>query len=192
MKKTFLPAICILLCTLFIAIIPTEAEAAIYEDTVRLHILAESDQSDDQNIKIIIRDKLLEKYSSLLNTAKSSNEAREKLEEALPMIEEDCNAWISDTGADYIAKVSLCEEWYNTREYESFTLPAGNYTSLKIILGKGMGQNWWCVMYPPLCLDAAICDVDFSKEEYFLISQTGYNVKFKLLEVTSAVFEKRK
>ncbi len=194
MKRTILPAICILLCTLFIAIIPTEAEAAIYKDTVRLHILAPSDSAEDQELKIYIRDKVLEKYSGLLSEASSTEDAKARLYASLESIKSDCKAWILDTGCDYSVEVSLTEEWYNTREYDDFTLPAGNYYSLKIVLGEGEGQNWWCVMYPPLCLDCALSDssTDFSEEEYKLISESGYNVKFKLLEVTSAILKKGK
>ncbi len=195
MKKTLLPALCILLCTLFISVIPTEADAAIYEDTVRLHILAASDSAEDQNLKIYIRDKILEKYSYLIKDAKSSQDAKEELEQVLQNIKKDCEVWLSDAGSSHTVEVTLSDEWYNTREYKNFTLPAGIYSSLKITLEKGEGQNWWCVMYPPLCLEAAIDEGlldSFSDEEYTLISKSGYNVKFKLLEVTSAIFKKRK
>ncbi len=195
MKKTLLPAICILLCTLFISIIPTEADAAIYEDTVRLHILAESDSAEDQRIKIYIRDKVLEKYSSLFKQTKNAEDAKNSLRQSLTYIKSDCEGWLFDEGYNSSVNIELTEEWYNTREYDDFTLPAGIYTSLKITIGKGEGQNWWCVMYPPLCLEASLKDCDtnnYSDEEYKLISSSGYNVKFKLLEVTSAVFKRKK
>lgn len=193
MKKALLPTICILLCTLCIVCVPTEAEAAIYEDTIRLHILAPSDTIEDQTLKLKIRDNVLKKYGALLENTKDMNEAKNALEAKLGDIEYDCNLWIENLGYDYSAEVTLSDEWYNTREYSSFTLPAGVYCSLKITIGSGNGQNWWCVMYPPMCLDASVSNnADYSAEERNLISNDTYRVKFKLLEVTSGILKKRK
>ena len=189
MKKIIFPTICILLSAMLIAVIPTEADAAIYEDTVRLHILAPSDSIEDQTLKLKIRDKVLLKYSSLLSDSKSSDEAKDKIKEAERLIKDDCEEWIANEGYAYPVSVNLTYEWYETREYSDFVLPAGEYASLKIIIGEGEGQNWWCVMYPPLCLDAAISKSEegYTDEEYKLISKSGYRVKFKLLEVVSSI-----
>ncbi|MBE6536495.1 MAG: stage II sporulation protein R [Ruminococcaceae bacterium] len=193
MKKAILPTICILLCTLCIVFIPTEAEAAIYEDTVRLHILAPSDSIEDQTLKLKIRDKILLKYGSALSGSESVRDTEALLNKELSNIENDCNKWIRELDFDYSAKVTLCDEWYNTREYADFTLPAGVYTSLKITIDSGKGQNWWCVMYPPMCLDASLGEeTTYSTEEKKLITGDKYRVKFKLLEVTSELFKKRR
>lgn len=193
MKKALLPTICILLCTLCIVFIPTDAEAAIYDDTVRLHILAPSDSIEDQTLKLKIRDKVLAEYGYLLREKKSSSEATDALFYSIKAIENDCNRWISELGYDYTATVTLGTEWYNTREYGTFVLPAGNYASLKITIGCGKGQNWWCVMYPPMCLDAALKEESgYSEEERNLITNDRYRVKFKLLEATSEIFKRRK
>ena len=189
MKKIIFPTICILLSAMLIAVIPTEADAAIYEDTVRLHILAPSDSIEDQTLKLKIRDKVLLKYSSLLSDSKSSDEAKDKIKNSERLIRDDCEKWIAEEGYAYPVSVNLTYEWYETREYSDFVLPAGEYASLKIIIGEGEGQNWWCVMYPPLCLDAAISKSEekYTDEEYKLISKGGYRVKFKLLEVVSSI-----
>ena len=191
MKKTLTYTLCLLVSVLLIATLPTEADAAIYEDTVRLHILAESDSASDQALKLFIRDRLLEKYSAELSLSGSADEAFSALEKRIDEIESDCNVWIYEFGGDVCASVSVEREWYNTREYGELTLPAGEYASLKIVLGNGKGQNWWCVMYPPLCLDAALSESDdaYTKTEKQLVTKGGYRVKFKLLEVTSAIFE---
>lgn len=189
MKKTIIPAICILLCALCILIIPTEAEASIYDNTVRLHILAPSDSIEDQNLKLQIRDFILEKYGTLIDGVKSSEEAEEKLRGELESIKSDCESLINSLGYDYSVNAELSEEWFCTREYQNFSLPSGRYISLTVTLGSGDGQNWWCVMYPPLCLDASVSDdVGYSDDEWRLISKGGYRVKFKLLEVSSAIF----
>ena len=195
MRKTFTALITLLILTLFIAIVPTEAQGEIYEDTVRLHIIANSDSEADQTLKLKIRDKLLEKYASELKKYKSKTEAEGALEELIGEIESDVKEWIHDEGYEYSAKVTLSEEWYETREYGDFSLPCGYYTSLRVLLGDAGGQNWWCVMYPPMCLDIALADTDaddavlnYTDEEIHLIKSKKYNVKFKALEIFSSLF----
>ena len=183
--------------TLAIAILPTEKDAAIYSDTLRLHILASSDSESDQSVKYEIRDRILEKYSDKLGEAKSPDEAKESIGALTKSIKKDVDVWLAEYGCEYECDVSLGVEWYDTRRYEGFTLPKGYYTSLRVMLGAAQGQNWWCVMYPPLCLDIATedapCDdavVGYTEEEYALITDEGYLVKFKILEVFSDAFSK--
>lgn len=200
MKKTtsFLMTVMILFAaTLAVAILPTEQDAAIYEDTLRLHILANSDNADDQDLKYGIRDKLLAKYGKQLGSSNNPEDAKYNINALIPEIERDVDRWIEDAGYDYKSEVTLGVEWYDTREYDGFTLPKGYYTSLQIMLGEADGKNWWCVMYPPLCLDIATEDapqddavLGYTKEEYSLITDKGYNVKFKLLELFSEAFSK--
>lgn len=191
MKNAILPTICILLCTLCMIFVPTEAEASIYNDTVRLHILAPSDTVEDQNLKLEVRDMILKKYGDLFSKSKSAAEAAEAIRRELPSIKADCERLILDTGYDYSVKAELSDEWFNTRDYTDFSLPGGTYTSLTVTLGEGEGQNWWCVMYPPLCLDASLgkTPASYSESEINLITGGGYRIKFKLLEVTAAVFD---
>ncbi len=197
MKNLLSGIFAIILATFLLAAIPTEAEAEIYDDTLRLHILANSDSESDQKLKLKIRDKILLKYCEELKSYEFQD-ALEKVEILLPDIEEDVNIWLSELGSPYTARATLKEEWYDTREYESFTLPKGNYTSLRIIIGNGDGKNWWCVMYPPLCMNLAtenapIDDgiIDYSKEEIAIIKGGEYNIKFKLLETFTSIFLKK-
>lgn len=193
-QKKFLPALLsLLLGAVLLAVLPTEAEAKIYDDTLRLHILAASDSDEDQAIKLKIRDKILEKYGALLSGAKTLAEAEAIAEKSLPAIEADCNLWLSELGCGQSAVATLSVEWYDTREYENFTLPKGYYASLRILLGEGEGHNWWCVMYPPLCLDMATDapkDDGYTAEEKQLIGGR-YKVKFKILEIFSDLFAQR-
>ncbi len=200
MKKTIDLIISVTLMVaiaLMIAILPTEEDAAIYEDTVRLHILANSNSDADQSLKYEIRDLLLQKYGRYLGDTKSPEDAKERITALESEIQGDVELWISERGYDYGCEVKLCEEWYDTREYEDFTLPKGIYTSLKVMIGDAEGKNWWCVMYPPMCLDIATEDapsddavIGYTEEEYALITDSGYNVKFKILEVFSEAFSK--
>ncbi len=194
-KSIFFPIIALIFAALLSAIMPTEAEGALYKDTIRLHILAPSDSIEDQNLKLKVRDALLKEYSQALSEGESKEEAEARLRERLPEIKDFCKRIVTNCGYSYSVDIELSEEWYDTREYDSFTLPRGTYTSLKIIIGEGEGKNWWCVMYPPLCLELATegAPADdgvgkYTDEEISLVKRRGYNVKFKLLELFSSAF----
>ena len=186
MKKILTPTVLILLCTIFIAAMPTEAEGAIYEDTVRLHILANSDSAEDQAVKLVLRDEILKKYGKQLSVFESVEKAEFELSEMLPEIKVFSDGVLKELGYGAECEVTLSEEWYDTRSYDGFILPAGYYTSLRIIIGEGEGHNWWCVMFPPLCLDVACAESKYTPEEEILITKK-YNVKFKMLELISEI-----
>ena len=186
MRKIIMPTVMILIATLLIAVFPTEAEGAIYEDTVRLHILANSDRQEDQSLKLMLRDKILSKYGKELSLFESVEDAENELSQKLDEIREFSDKTLSELGYNFKTEVSLEREWYDTRDYEDFTLPCGYYTSLKIVIGEGEGQNWWCVMFPPLCLDASTASPKYTAEEEILISKK-YKVKFKILELVSEI-----
>lgn len=188
-KKTILPIIALLLSSLMLMIIPTEAEAAIYQDTVRLHIRAASDSEEDQSVKLAVRDMLIDRYGGIFCEADGISGAKETILKNLNAIERDIELLLNDLGYSYGATLELCTEWFDRRTYESFTLPEGYYKALIVRLGEGEGRNWWCVMYPPLCLDIATGKSGYSEGERALISQSGYKVKFKILEGVSRLFK---
>ncbi len=180
----------LLLITLVIAVIPTEMDGAIYGDTLRLHILANSNSKEDQQLKLVIRDKLLEKYGRELSSARDIEDAEAMISTLGERVCRDVDGWIKDEGFNYSSNIVIGTEWYDTREYEDFTLPSGYYTSLRVMLGDAEGKNWWCVMYPPLCLDIATESQKdkipgYTKAESTLISEGKYSVKFKILELIS-------
>ena len=193
-KNILLPSLAILAATLLLAVMPTEADAAIYTDTIRLHVLANSDSEEDQKTKLAVRDDLLLTYAEVLGASRSMEEAEETVRSLLPAMREHVNGFLAARGADYGAEITFSVEWYDTRVYESFTLPSGYYPSLRVLLGRADGKNWWCVMFPPLCLDMATEDAPaddglgaYSESERRLISG-DYQVRFKLLEVISGAF----
>lgn len=195
MKKLLCWCVTVLCVTLIISALPTEAEGAIYEDTVRLHILANSDSDEDQALKIRLRDEILLEFSEELSAFESVEKAKKSLLETLPEIEAFSKDKIKELGYSYPVSVTLTEEWYDTREYENFTLPRGYYTSLRVIIGEGEGKNWWCVMFPPLCLDMATEKAPkddgvkkYTDSEFQLVTNGGYNAKFKILELLSGIF----
>lgn len=197
MKKLRRLTLYLLIVTLLLAYLPTDAEAKIYEDTLRLHILANSDSEKDQELKLLLRDEILLSYGDILKKCGTKSEAEDTLEEILPEIEEKAESFIASLGFSYDVRVTVSVEWYETRDYDDFSLPCGYYTSLRIIIGEGGGRNWWCVMYPPLCTELATEDapsddglVDYSNEEILLIKGGKYRIKFKILEDLSRTFAK--
>lgn len=195
MKKLLFPLTSILLSVMLFCLMPTEAEAKIYEDTTRLHILANSDDARDQEIKLAVRDALLLTYGEELSECADADRDAffgNRLDE----IRDFVNAELASLGAPYSCEVSYGKEWYDTRVYDQFTLPKGVYTSLQIKLGCAEGRNWWCVMYPPLCLDLATdaprddALLGYNTQEQSLIQNGRYQVKFKALELLSSVFKK--
>ncbi len=186
MKKLLLPTVAILIATLFISVIPTEAEGAIYDDTIRLHILANSNSEKDQELKLRLRDEILGEFGEELGIYEKIGDAEADLLGKLGEIKAFSDSRLESWGYDYKTEVTLGEEWYDTRDYGDFSLPKGYYTSLQIIIGEGEGKNWWCVMFPPLCLDASTSKKKYTDAEDVLISKK-YSVKFKLLELISEI-----
>ncbi len=175
--------------------------AGVREDVVRLHILANSNSEEDQQIKIKVRDALLKANSDILSEKVNADNAhiyfKENKEELLSVVLKT----LRENGYYYNAQISLQKENYETREYGNLIFPAGEYLSLKVVLGRGEGRNWWCVMFPPLCVPAAD-DVktdsektaDYLSPEGVKIINGGekYVVKFKLLELYEEFMKKIK
>lgn len=164
----------------------------IRNDVVRLHIIANSDSEADQQVKLAVRDALLASGKEIFSgTAKKEN-AESLLNIGKDELTETANKVLHENGFDYEAEIYLAEEYFTTRSYENFTLPAGEYTALKVILGNGEGHNWWCVMFPPLCLPAATekADIDavFTEEEVSLIkTKPEYEIRFKIVEIFESI-----
>ena len=150
---------------------------------VRLHVIAVSDAEYEQQLKLRVRDAVLGYLEPRLRGAESSAEAERIMAEELQAIAEAA-ASVSEGRQ---VTVSLGRETYPIRYYGGFTLPAGEYRSLRVILGEGQGQNWWCIAFPPLCLDAAqreqVKSV-MSEDDYALISGAeGYELRFRIVEL---------
>ena len=161
------------------------------QNVLRLHIIANSDSEADQELKLKIRDAILSETGSLFANSQSLEEANLKTEQHLKNFEEIANRVINESGFGYDATVSLGECFFETRHYENFTLPAGNYRSLIINLGESKGKNWWCVIYPTVCLPAAsgdLRDTVNNKSAHIAEHSERYIIRFKIVEI----FEKIK
>lgn len=145
----------VLACCLFCSFMPNAADHVIYDNTIRLHVLANSDSEHDQSVKLAVRDAVLSEMETLLACAENPDDAVTVLSENLDRIRELCNETLVSLGENLTATVILSEEKYPTRNYEAMSLPAGVYKSLRIKIGAAEGQNWWCVLYPALCTNVA-------------------------------------
>ena len=196
MPKRFYVAIVILLIAMMaLSFLPVHGERDIYDTVVRLHVLANSDTEEDQALKLKVRDGVLEAAAPLVEGCTTQAEAVEALTAHLPELEAAALAVMESEGYSYPVTVLLGEEDYPTRTYESCAFPAGTYVSLRVLIGEGEGQNWWCCLFPPLCLSAATAKEDnedaflqvgLTKEQYGIITETEntqYKVRFKILEV---------
>ncbi|MGO1369840.1 MAG: stage II sporulation protein R [Senegalia sp. (in: firmicutes)] len=118
------------------------------EKLIRLHVIANSDTKEDQDIKLEIRDKIIEEMTPKFEKSESIAETEMILKSNMKLINDIANRELHKKGKDYKAQVFFGEYDFPTKSYGKFTLPAGNYKALKIVLGEGVGENWWCVMFP--------------------------------------------
>ncbi len=167
----------------------------IRSNAVRLHILANSDSEADQAVKLLVRDALLECGSELFDGSTDTFLVEKRLENEKENLITIAEKVLRENGFDYGADIVLVNEYFSTREYEGFTMPAGRYLALRVILGNGEGHNWWCVMFPPLCLPAASEDVEL--EVYFgangaaiVQSKPKYEIRFKIVDIIESLKEK--
>lgn len=181
----------LLAITFMVSVFPTEEDYKVYEDTLRLHILANSDSRVDQDLKIGVRDLILEKLGGELEGEEAIESALEITEEILTEIKDMTDEFLNESGVDYSAVVTLAKEWYETRDYKDFTLPRGYYSSLVISLGDGEGQNWWCVLFPPMCTDLASENGGDEDGEVYQIGKDKYSIKFKTMEIIADLFKKK-
>ncbi len=179
----------------YTAITIAEAEE-IYASVVRLHILADSDEPAEQSLKLKVRDAVLARYGDQMAVIDSVRGAEETMLQELPGIKALAEETLRANGSDHAVSVSFLSEYYPTRVYDGFSLPAGRYRSLKIEIGSGEGQNWFCMVYPPLCTasseaDEALVSAGFSESEVRFLTEgeEGYTLKFKIVEAVSECME---
>lgn len=166
------------------------AQAQLADRVVRLHVLANSDGEEDQALKLLVRDRVLARATELLTQAGDRAEAESLLRTALPELEALAVRELRANGCDYPVRAELTDTEFPTRDYDGFTLPAGEYLALRVVIGEGAGRNWWCVVFPPLCtaasadVPAAALAAGLTEEQVRLITEEdrGYVLKFKAVE----------
>jgi len=159
----------------------------ISDDVFRLHILANSDNEEDQQLKLKVRDAVLKKGQNVFTDCSSLEEIIASCESNIDLFEETATECIKENGYNYSVNAYVDKEYFNTREYEEITLPSGIYNALKIEIGEAKGHNWWCVMFPAICL-SAVSDSEMNnildEEEIELInSDNKFEIRFKIVEI---------
>lgn len=202
-KKILIASVIVLTVTFIASLLPIHGEAAIYDTVVRLHVVANSDTDSDQELKLKVRDAVINVTTPAIEGCKTQTEAIDAIESIIPEIEKAARDTVTENGYSYPVSVELGKEHYPTKTYESCAFPSGEYVSLRVLLGNSEGQNWWCCLFPPLCLSSATPDVKDSNEDAFisvgltndqykLITETNnpkYKVRFKILETISSWFK---
>ena len=168
-------------------------QSALADKVIRLHVIANSDSETDQALKLQVRDRILAEAGDLVPPGATLEEAEAAITARLGEMAAAGAAVVGEEGYTYPVTASLEQDvWFPTKEYTDFALPAGNYTALRVVIGEGGGRNWWCVVFPPLCLGSVTetttetaLNGGFSGDEVSLITgeSEGYVVKFKAIEL---------
>lgn len=170
---------------------------SIREKMLRMHVVANSDSEEDQQLKLKVRDAVLSAGKEIFDGSITSSEAQEKITPHIDYLENVALETIKNEGFDYGVEITVENEYFNTRTYDNIvTLPAGYYNAIKVIIGEGKGQNWWCVMFPPMCLPTAVAECEISdvltEDETEIVTETEkYKFKFKIVEFFEEIFNNK-
>ena len=195
MKTIVMYSITQMLALTVLLALPTNGEEQIYEDVLRLHVLANSDSEEDQAVKLAVRDAVLNVTAPLLQNCQTREEAVFLLEKNRELLTQTAQTVLHEQGFDDDVHIEMGLEEYPTRTYDSLCFPAGEYVSMRVEIGEADGQNWWCCLFPPLCLDTATVgkqtaedaciSVGFTPTQYKIITESDkpvYRARFKILE----------
>lgn len=154
---------------------------------LRLHVLANSDSDEDQALKLKIRDRILEEGKELFSSTDNLEEAEQVAAQNLERLQTAAQEEVYRQGYDYPVQIELAEMYFTTREYDTVTLPAGTYNALRVTIGNGQGKNWWCVLFPPMCVAASTEEVQLdtvlTEEQLDIVEESQqYEVQFKVVE----------
>lgn len=202
MKKTIIRIeasilIAIIICCALNITAFSEQCDSIRNKMLRMHVIANSDSEADQALKLKVRDAVLAEGKEIFDGSVTADEAEEKILPHTEQLRQSALAVIQNEGYNYDVQITVQKEYFATRTYDnSVTLPAGYYTAVKVIIGEGAGQNWWCVMFPPMCLPAAdaeceISDVLTEEETNIVKNVDKYEFKFKIVEIFESLLKNK-
>ena len=191
MKKLIAGLAALLIIAALVPLLPTAEDAEIYNKTVRLHVIANSDSAEDQALKLKVRDAILTQIAPLLEGTDNKEDAESILKDNIDFIQQTAQQTVYDEGFDNSVHIDFDREYYPRREYEAVTLPAGHYLSMQVKIGENKGKNWWCVLFPMLCTTSAkpedeLTQAGFTLNQIRLITDSDsarYKIKFKFLEI---------
>ena len=178
----------VLLCLVMVGMLIADKQT-LSDNVVRLHVVANSDSARDQSVKLQVRDAVIACLQGPLENMQSATEAKNYITDHLSILEEAANTALSGAGSTDRATVTLCKEEFQTRHYDTFSLPSGVYESLRVTIGDGEGKNWWCVVFPEFCMQATVKDMrasavssGFSPHLIDTLTDSDYKISFFLLD----------
>ncbi len=182
----------VLLCLLLQVLGFAGSSEGIRQRVVRLHVLAHDDSETEQALKLQVRDVVSEAAASVLENVTDRDEVLATLQKALPVLQAAAQQCVCEAGYTHAVRVELTSMYFTTRTYESGTYPAGVYDALRVTIGNGNGRNWWCVLYPPLCVSAATnaptAEDVLTQGQCAVVNTPSYAVRFKVLEWWEQLF----
>jgi len=196
-KAMWLPITALFLLTGLLLILPVGDEGEVYDKVIRLHVLAHSDSEEDQALKLKVRDALLDEAAAMTAGCEGREEAEAALAAKTDVLRQIAEETLRESGCERPVTVTIGQEVYPTRAYEGLRLPAGEYCSLRVMIGEAEGQNWWCVLFPPLCVGSAseaeeeMVSAGFTPGQIKILTDTEnprYVLKFKILEIIGSLF----
>jgi len=177
MGKKIIGVIVVLLSILIGGFIVTNQGQPLEQSVLRLHVIANSDDLEDQNLKLAVKDEIVTLMKQEFIDVKDADDARQLAEQDIPLIQAAAQAKITDLGYDYPVQVMVGEYDFPAKSYGNLVFPPGRYQAVRVIIGEGEGKNWWCVLFPPLCL------VSSGDEGLSLNRPQQAQITFKCLEL---------
>lgn len=193
MKRLFKSVIFALTFCFILMLVPFEGQCREISDKVfRVHILANSDSEADQKLKLLVRDALVNAGEEILKDVESKEEAERLIEKNIPKLKSIAENVVFQNGYDYPVDLEITNMYFDTRHYGNITMPGGFYDALRVKIGKAEGKNWWCVMFPSLCIYSVskteTLEENLSDGEYKIISsENEYQYRFKIVEIFTGI-----
>ncbi len=190
-KKIAILSLAILCFAFGLGAVTLYQDAQLYNEVIRFHVLANSDTEEDQNLKLAVRDAVIAQVDALSAESETVQDAKAVLMAHAEKILQTASQTVKEQGYDYPVSISFGREAYPTRYYEGMQFPAGTYESVRLVIGEGQGQNWWCVLFPPLCVDAScareeMVESGFTQSQIKILTDRDnprYVLRFRALEV---------
>lgn len=191
-SRIFISLFAVLLIVVSISKPIIDRSESISTKVFRLHILANSDSDFDQELKLSVKDAILENSAKLFQSSSTLSQAIESAQSNIDTFRNIAKSVIEENGYTYNVDVTIDKEYFDTRYYDSFIMPAGMYNTMKIVIGEGKGHNWWCVMYPSVCISGCIDDFDkvLNAQEKELLTSNKFIPKFKIIELYESIKNK--
>ena len=197
MKKLAIICATVLLATVVFVFLPTISDAGIFDQTMRLHVVANSDSEFDQDLKLLVRDRITQELEEIFNGLSDIATAEDAVNHNMDTLLEAVHQVLAEAGVEYSATIEIDTAFFPTMVYEDVAFPAGRYRAVIVRLGEAVGENWWCVLFPPLCLAAAsaelpsnserLTEAGFTPDQVRIVTQSEdsprFVVRFRLLEL---------